>query len=226
MSGFTNWWNRNIAVFVQIVRAVVVVVGVLWFSTGCRPNYDGLFHQTISSENFEGAKQILWGMIRDDSFLAPKQRGRAQAFYRLAYVYAKTENYDSMKVALDISVQHDGNFTKAKREMVEYFSLDEFNKAVFLYNNFFYDKAIEKLYTAITIIGTLPPYEEYSAVIYRCLAYGEAANKNVDKALEYCRKASQLGDALSKKVLLEWEKEQKISPPEKLEPREKPTLSI
>ena len=208
------------------MRVSVFLVGILFFNTGCRVNWEAQFNTAVTNENFVGAKQLMRQQLAADNFNFPKETGRARAYYRIAYAHGKLAEYDSMKVALDSSLAQDANFSRLKRELIEYFSLEEFNKAVNLYNNFFFDKAIAQFKIAVGIVGSEAPYEEYAAIIYRCLAYAEASNNNVETALEYCHKASNLGDALSKRVLLEWEKEKKMTPPNKLEPREKPTITI
>lgn len=205
----------------------MLIIGLLFFDTGCRPvDWDGMYTTAVTNENYAGAKRLIRQQLTEDAFRFPKEGSRARAYYRLAYAHGKLAEFDSMKISLDSAIANNGNLAKAKRELIEYFSLEEFNNAVTLYNNFFFDKAIAKLQLAISIIGNDSAYEEYRAIIYRCLAYAEASNKNIDKALEYCRRASNLGDALSQRVLVEWEKEQKLNPPEKLEPREKPAVEI
>ena len=49
---------------------------------------------------------------------------------------------------------------------------------------------------------------------------------DLKNAIEYCEKAAALGDTLSKRILAEWEKDRKLTPPEKLEPKEKPKIVI
>ena len=208
------------------VKTHAIIVACLCFAAGCMVNYEVEFRKSMDNENYVGAKRLIHNQLSKNAFDFPIEEQQVKAIYRLAFVHGKLSEYDSMKAMLDTCVVRNNNSQKARREMLEYFSLDEFNKAVFLYNNYFFDKAITKLKIAIAIVGTESPYEEYSAVIFRCLAYAESSNSNIEKALEYCRSAAKLGDALSKKILADWEKEKKITPPEKLEPREKPILTI
>lgn len=212
------------------LKIAALLTSAILLVNGCAIEYESYFSKAIASENFVGAKELMQEQIANERFLAQSpemlQQARAKAYYKLSYAHGRLAEYDSMTITLEACIRQDRNFTKARREIIEFFSISEFNNAVFLYNNFFFDKAISKLQIAIRMVGTDPPYEEYAAVIFRCLAYAEASNNNLEKALDDLRNASQLGDALSKKILTDYEKERKIKPPEKLEPREKPSITI
>ena len=226
MNKFIFVWRNNPRRIVFLVYAMVLIVGGFFYNTGCRQAYESQFELAMQNENYLGAKTLLYKQIAEDSFTKASNEEMAKAYYKLAFAHGKLSEYDSMKYALDQCLLSDNNYTRLRREMLEYFSIDEFNKAVILYNSFFYDKAIMKLEIAIQIVGTESPYEEYSALIFRSLAYAEASKNNIDIALEYCKKAANLGDALSKKILDDFQQVKKITPPEKLQPHDQKNFTI
>jgi len=191
--------------------------------TGCAFPYDYYASQAIDTENFVEAKRLLNLELAHMSNQSPD---KSRILYKLAYVHGKMAEYDSMKYALGTCLQLDGNYTRARREMLDYFVLDEYNRAVLLYNNFFFDKAILRLNAAISMVESDHAYEELAAIIWRSIAFAEASNNEIEKSIEHCRKAAVLGDALSKTILEKWEKERKITPPEKLEKRDIQKLNI
>jgi tetratricopeptide (TPR) repeat protein len=213
---------KPLANFTSILLSVLLVLTL----SSCASNIQRA-RTAYGNEDYQTAKKFLLEEIRfGDSQMQhwgnePNPTRLAENLYMLGAVHARLREYEEMRTALDSCIKLDGNFTKRRRELLESYSVYEFNQAVAYYNNFFFKKSVECFERALIIMQGLEIPPEYEAVIYRGMLFSYVGDGDLERAISYCRKATALGDGLAKRVLEQYEREKKIDKPEKLEPRQR-----
>ena len=178
------------------------------------------YDQLISGGDYVQAKSLIRGLLeelsfRDENPSMPARR--AQLYYWLANAHGKLEEYDSLKLALSLSVSNDHRFDEARNQLLTEFSLLEYNKAVARYNEGVYDEAVVGWRNALDLIELVSP-RPYEALTFRNLGFAEAGNKNTDRAVYYFTRATQVGDAAAQDILREFHEKGVVSMPTSLPP--------
>ncbi len=209
-------------IFPPLVLSAVVLVLALINVAGCASDYNLLYDDSISSQDYVKAKTLMKQEVKEYSHrdYNPTLLLRvARSYYRMAYAHGKLGEYDSMKIALSSSVSRDGSIATLEQKMIEYFATEEYNKAVAMYNDGRYVESLTGFNSALSPIGTEKTYGGLTIAILRGRASAAASTGNIKDAQESSREASSLGDAASTEMLAEIEKGHIPKPPPALEQR-------
>jgi len=160
------------------------------------------YDQLISNGDYVQAKELIRRLLdelsyRDENPSMPARR--AQMHYWLANAHGKLAEYDSLKLALSLSVSNDPGFEDARLDLLREYSLLEYNKAVVRYNEAMYDEAIAALTNALDLAES--QQSAYAALIHRHLSFAEIKKSNARRAARSLSRSAELGDNVAQEML-------------------------
>ncbi len=188
-------------------------------SNGCAAR-NAEYDQLMENGDYGQAKQLIRRLLeeysyRDENPAMPARR--AQFYYWLARAHGKLREYDSLKLALSLSVSNDPGFGDARSELLLESALSEFNAGVARYNETVYEEAIEHWNNTLELAESEIPGTGLRAVLLRNLGFAEAGRENTEKAASNFTKASKFGDDQARLVLAEYQTSNSMTLPKLLQ---------
>jgi len=214
--------SSNICFFLRYLVGPVLLSLFTLFYPGCTSARNAEYDRLIASGDITGAKLLMEQLIDEYSYREENPTlplRRAQAYNWLARTHGMLGEYDSMKIALLISVSNDASLEQSRTAMLREFSFAEYRSGISSYNDSRYAEAKHSFTSAIVIVGTDSPYEAFAAGLLRYQAYCEALSGDLEAAVIYCKQSSLLGDASAGQLLVDLQNKRTSSIPTQLEMR-------
>ena len=207
----------------------VVTVLALVTALGCAGDFNLQYENSIAGQDYVTAKNLMRQQAKELSYRdknATLQLRLAQTLYRMAYAHGKLGEYDSMKVALYSSANHDRSLAKHQERMTEYFANEEYNHAAAAYNGGDFEGSLQRLRVALSILSSEKTHGSCLIAILRGMSSAALAAGDMEEARESFRKGSDLGDSAAREMLTEFKRGETPKPLPRLEPRENPSIKI
>lgn len=170
-------------------------------ATGCAVR-NAEYDQLIANGDYGQAKELIRLLqdelsYRDENPSMPARR--AQLYYWLANAHGKLAEYDSLKLALSLSVSNDPGFEEARTALLREYSLHEYNRGVSRYNDAEYVEAIAAWENALNLAES--QQSAYAGLIHRHFGFAQVRRNDGERALRSLTRAADLNDNVSRELL-------------------------